>query len=76
MRFWLLVMLVFCMSGFVVTSGTVSVRAGVLKVDMDAVSHTLPVLVALAAPMVFMGVVLMVTMAVGRQGRSRPARLG
>ena len=75
MRFWLLVMLVFCMTGFAVTSGTVSVRGSALKINYEAVSHTLPVLVALAAPMVFMGVVLMVTMLLGRDGRGRAKRI-
>jgi hypothetical protein len=59
----------FCMAGFAVTSGTVSVHGSALKINMDAVSHTMPVLVALAAPMIFMGLVLMVTMLLGRAKR-------
>ena len=74
MRFLLLVMLVFCAAGFALTSGTVSVRGGTPKINLEAVSDTLPVLVALAAPMVFMGLVLMVTMLLGRDGRGRAKR--
>ena len=71
MRFWLAVMLIFCMAGFIVTSGTISVHAGALRVNTAALAHSIPVLIALAAPMITMAVVLMVTMAIGRQGRSR-----
>ena len=75
MRFWLMVMLVVCMAGFAVTSGTVAMHAGALKINMEAVAQTMPVLIALAAPMVIMGVVLMVTMLVGREGRGRARRV-
>ena len=69
MRFWLAVLLIFCMAGFIVTSGTISVHAGRLRINPAALSHSIPVLIALAAPMITMAVVLMVTMAVGRQDR-------
>jgi hypothetical protein len=75
MRFWLLLMLVVCVSGFLVSSGTVSVNAGAVRLNADAVAHSLPVLVALAAPMVFMAFGLMLTMLFGRDGRRRPNRI-
>lgn len=75
MRFWLMVMPVVCIAGFAVLSGTVYVHGGSLKINTEAVSQTMPVLIALAAPMVIMGVVLMVTMLVGREGRGRARRV-
>ena len=71
MRFWLAVMLIVCVSGFVVTSGTLSVQSGVMTLNTTALSHSIPVLVALAAPMVMMALVLSVTMALSRNGGRR-----
>lgn len=78
MRFLLAVLLVICTVGFIATSGTVTVQSGALRVNSAALVHTIPVLIALAAPMVTMGMVLMITMMFGRpphrQNRSRSNR--
>ena len=74
MRFWLLVIFVVCIGGFIVTSGTVTIVGGGLTMNMDAVAHSLPVLLALAAPMVTMAIVLIVTMLIGRESHRRPDR--
>ena len=66
MRFLLAVMLVGCTTGFIATSGTVTVQSGSLHLNAAALSHTVPVLIALAAPMVTMGMVLLLTMMFGR----------
>ena len=66
MRFLLAVMLVVCVAGFLATSGTVTWQAGTLQLNGAALKHTVPVLIALAAPMLTMAVVLMVTMTMGR----------
>lgn len=74
MRFWLLLIFLVCIAGFALTSGTVTLRNGGVVMNMDAVAHFLPVLLALAAPMVTMAVVLMVTMLLGRDNRHRSNR--
>ena len=65
MRFLLAVMLVVCTTGFIATSGTVTVQAGSFHLNAAALSHTVPVLIALAAPMVTMGIVLILSMMFG-----------
>jgi hypothetical protein len=71
MRFWLAALFIVCVGGFVMTSGTVTVQAGELNLNMAALTQTMPVLVALAAPMITMSLVLMLTMTFGRQARRR-----
>jgi hypothetical protein len=60
MRFSLALILLVCVSGFVATSGMVSLtgEAGQLQLNGAALRHTLPVLIALAAPALVMGVLL------------------
>ena len=66
MRFWLAVIFLVCVTGFIATSGTLTVQAGEIMVNTSALRHTIPVLIALAAPMVTMAFVLLVTMTLGR----------
>lgn len=69
MRFGLFVMLVVCVAGFLLSSGTIALQSGTVLLNTAAVSHSLPVLIALAVPMLVMGVVLMMTMSFGREDR-------
>jgi hypothetical protein len=76
MRFLLAGMLIICVAGFLATSGTVTLQAGALHMNVAALKHTVPVLIALAAPMLTMAVVLMVTMTIGRPTARNRARGG
>lgn len=73
MRLTLLAMLAVCMAGFAATSGTITLDAGRVLINPSVLSHTLPVLVALAAPMITMVVILLVTVTLGRPAIGRPS---
>ena len=71
MRTALLALLVFCVGGFMVSSGTVSLVGGIPRIETAAVGQALPVLVALAAPMVTVAVGLMLVMLLRRRDGRR-----